>query len=454
MLFKNHKQILSNASNPTLRSDALKILEYAIDSVNPATAIKRKVILNENRLTIGNDEYFLDSYDRIFVIGGGKASGKMAEALEGILGDMVEQGAIIVLEETQQEFNLNKISIHGGHHPVPDEKNVESTRKMFKIIDDLSERDLVFVLISGGGSALMTLPSEGISIRDLQKVTTRLLHSGATINEINAVRKHLSQIKGGLLAKQLYPTTIISLILSDVIGDPLDVIASGPTVADSTTYQDTLDILSKYDITLSNIQSHINRGIKGINTETPRHGQSELENVHNYIIGNVKQACDAAKQKAELLGYDAQVVNSELQGIACEQGIEISLLAKEQSQVNKISQALVFGGETTVHVTGDGLGGRNQELALSTVEYLSGSSVVLVTLASDGIDGVSGSAGAIVDGDTLRRARELGMDPMKFLENNDSYTFFNQLGDTLNAGPTGTNVNDLILVLIPGETHG
>ena len=451
MLFKNHRQLLSNARNPAIRSDALKILEHTIASANPVEAVRRNVTLDENRLTICKDEYSLDSFSRIFVIGGGKASGKMAEALENILGKHVTKGAVIVLDGTQQEYNLSKISIHGGHHPVPDGKNVDSTQKMLEIIDDISEKDLVFVLISGGGSALMTLPLEEIPLGDIQNVTTRLLHSGATINEINAVRKHLSQIKGGLLAKRLYPATVISLILSDVIGDSLDVIASGPTVADSTTYQDALDILSKYDISISSILSLIKRGVKGSIPETPKHGQPELERVKNHIIGNVKQACEAAKLKADSLGYKFQVINSELQGIACEKGVEIARLALQVSRGSKEPQALILGGETTVHVTGDGMGGRNLELALCTVEYLSGVDAVLVTMASDGIDGSSSSAGAIVDGDTLNRANKLGLDPGEFLSNNDSYTFFNKLGDTLETGLTGTNVNDLVVVLIPGE---
>jgi len=454
MLFKNHKQLLINAENPALRDDALKILDYTIDSVNPYEAMYRIVSLNENRLTIDEDEYILDSYQRVIVIGGGKACGKMAEALESILGDRISQGAIIVLDGTQPEYNLKKIAIHGAYHPVPDEKNVESTQQILTHIENISERDLVFVLISGGGSALMTLPAEGILLKDLQYVTNRLLHSGATINEMNAVRKHLSKLKGGLLAKKVYPATVISLILSDVIGDPLDVIASGPTVADSTTYQNALDTLSKYDL-LDNIPNTVKyrfeQGITGKISETLKPGQPELENVKNYIIGNVKQACDAAKHMADSLGYNSQVINSDLHGNAGKQGIEISRMAIEQSQKNAMPKALIFGGETTVQVTGDGMGGRNQELALSTVEILSGSNVVLISMASDGVDGVSGSAGAIVDGRTYFRARKLGMNPYDYLERNDSYSFFDKLGDTLNTGPTGTNVNDLILILIPGE---
>ena len=454
MLFINHKQLLRNAMNPALRDDALKILEYAINSVNPNEAMLRSISINKNILTIGEDEYRLDSYHRIIVLGGGKASGCMAEALESIIGDRISNGAIIVLEGTQSKYNLNHISTYGASHPIPNEKNVESTRIMLANLSNITDKDLVFVLISGGGSALMTLPADGIPLKDLQVVTNILLHSGATINELNTIRKHLSNLKGGLLTKKTYPATLISLILSDVIGDPLDVIASGPTIADSTTYQDAIAVLSKYNLidkTPETIKNRFEQGISGRVSETTKPGGPELRNVNNYVIGNVKLACEAAKRKAESLGYNSQVIRTDLQGESRKQGVELATLVLDQLFDEKLPKALIFGGETTVHVTGNGIGGRNHELVLSTVELLSGSGIVLTSIATDGVDGASASAGAIVDGKTLTRAKRMGMEPSEYLENNDSYTFFNALGDTLNTGHTKTNVNDLTLILIPDE---
>ena len=409
--------------NPDLRDDALKILEYAINSVNPNEAMLRSISLNKKILTIGEDEYRLDSYHRIIVLGGGKASGCMAEALESIIGDRISNGAIIVLEGTQSKYNLNHISTYGASHPIPTEKNVESTRIMLANLSNITDKDLVFVLISGGGSALMTLPADGIPLKDLQVVTNILLHSGATINELNTIRKHLSNLKGGLLTKQTYPATLISLILSDVIGDPLDVIASGPTIADSTTYQDAIAVLSKYNLidkTPETIKNRFEQGISGRVSETTKPGEPELRNVNNYVIGNVKLACEAAKRKAESLGYNSQVIRTDLQGESRKQGVELATLVLDQLFDEKLPKALIFGGETTVHVTGNGIGGRNHELVLSTVELLSGSGIVLTSIATDGVDGASASAGAIVDGKTLTRAKRMGMEPSEYLENNDS----------------------------------
>jgi len=454
MLFKNQKELLSNSENPTQRYNALKILEYAINSVNPYDAVLRTISLNENILTIGKIEYDLDLYDRIIVIGGGKASGRMAEALENILGDHISQGSVIVLNGTQLEYNLHRISVYEASHPIPGKNNLESTYLMLRNLYEISRKDLVFVLISGGGSALMTYPAKGLPLKDIQFVTNILLNSGATINEINMVRKHLSCIKGGLLAKMIYPATTISLILSDVIGDKLDVIASGPTVADNTTYKDAMNVISKYnlfDLTPVTIKNRLEQGIAGKIPETPKPGDPELKNINNYVIGNVKSACEAAKRKAESLGYNSKIVSTELQGEARRQGIELARLALNQSLTDKLPKALIFGGETTVHIKGKGVGGRNQELALSTVELLSGSRIVLTTMTTDGVDGISDSAGAIVDGTTLMRAKSVSMDPHEYINNNDSYTFFNKLGDTLNTSSTGTNVNDLTIILIPSD---
>ena len=325
---------------------------------------------------------------------------------------------------------------------------------MLELTKNLSEDDLVITLISGGGSALMPLPAEKIALDDLQDITGKLLRTGASINELNAVRKHLSAFKGGQLARHCSPATVLSLILSDVIHDPLDTIASGPTAPDDSSYSDALGVLEKYGLFVDapeQIRSRINAGVRGLLTETPKNGDPVFDRVHNILVANNSIAAIAAKKKAEELGYNSMVVSTSIEGEARQVGVDYSDMAKEvidKDRPLKKPAAIILGGETTVTVKGSGIGGRNQELALGATLGLDCASCLIATLGTDGIDGPTEAAGAFVDGSTMKWADAKGMNPLRYLENNDSYTFFSEIGDAIITGPTGTNVNDLTLIMV------
>jgi glycerate-2-kinase len=301
----------------------------------------------------------------------------------------------------------------------------------------------------------MTYPALDISLSEIRSLTERLLRSGATINELNAVRKHLSAIKGGLMAKSAHPATVLSLILSDVVGDPLDTIASGPTSPDHTTFEDAIGVLKKrgiWDETTPSVRRHLEKGLSGEVEETPKAGDIIFDRVHNVVIGSNLTAAREAQRRAEELGYHSLLWSTSVEGEAKEVGMVFADIVKEIVAADtpiKRPAVLIAGGETTVTVTGNGIGGRNQELALSASLEIAGYDVAVAALATDGIDGPTDAAGAIVDGSTLKRADTMNMDALQFLADNDSYTFFSRLGDALLTGLTGTNVNDLILILIP-----
>jgi len=397
----------------------------------------------------------LETFKNIYVLGGGKASGAMAEALENVLGEWITDGIINIPRGTKSLYSTRKIVLHEASHPVPNEDGVLGTRKILELAEKAGENDLIICLISGGGSSLMPQPRDGVSLEDKKKITNELLRCGATINEINAVRKHISNFKGGWLAKKAYPATVVSLLLSDVVGDPLDVIASGPTVPDTTTFGDAISILKKYNIwgkVPSSIRSLLLDGARGAEPETPKKGDRVFEKVHNLVIGSNRAACLAAKDELDRNGLKTIFLTSYMEGEAREVGTFLGTLIREiMNSGNPLSRpcALISGGETTVTVVGDGKGGRNQELALAAslkIRGLDGS--VLASVNTDGVDGPTDAAGAIVDGDTIRRAEEKGLDPIGFLLNNDSYTFFSKLGDLIITGPTGTNVTDIAVIVV------
>jgi len=460
MLFLNEKGILENAASHSLRKlrrDAMDILSTAVEAVDPGEAIRRNLVMDDGELRIHGVTLDLDRCSNVYVIGGGKAGGSMAEAIEELLGDRVTIGVLNVLKGTESDYHLEKIRLNGASHPIPGEDCVRGVEEMLTLMEGASEEDLFIVLISGGGSSLMTYPTGKVSLEEIRTLTERLLRSGATINELNAVRKHLSAIKGGLMAKRAHPATVLSLILSDVVGDPLDTIASGPTAPDQTTFGDAVEVLKRrglWDKAPSSARTRLEKGLRGDLDETPKEGNEIFDKVHNLVIGSNVAAAEAALRRAEDLGYDSRILSTRVEGEAKEVGAALAGVAKEimstGSAIDRPS-ALIAGGETTVTVTGDGAGGRNQELALGASIEIRGCDVVIAALATDGIDGPTDAAGAIVDGSTLRRAERLNMDAYQFLSNNDSYTFFTKLGDAFFTGPTGTNVNDLTLVLISGE---
>jgi hydroxypyruvate reductase len=345
------------------------------------------------------------------------------------------------------------VRILEANHPIPDAAGVEATRSIASLLAEADDRDLVLCVISGGGSALLTLPADGITLDDLQRTTNILLRSGATINEINAVRKHLDQVKGGGLARLAAPATVVALVLSDVVGNPLDAIASGPTVPDTTTWSDAADVLRRYglwDLVPRAITDRIQAGLDERLPDTPKPEDSVFARVRTYIVGSNLQACRAAAIEAERLGLRSLVLTTYVEGEAREVARVLAALLQEvHASGHPLPRpcCLVAGGETTVTVRGTGKGGRNQELALAASWPLRGiPRVLLASIGTDGSDGPTEAAGALVDGTTLDRAAKLGLDAAHHLAENDAYPFFDRLGDLIRTGPTNTNVNDLFLL--------
>jgi hydroxypyruvate reductase len=445
-----------------------RILAAALDAVDPAAAVEHYLGRQGEMLSIGGQTYDLASYERVFLAGAGKAGMPMARAAAKILGDKLAGGVVVVKEghtgaqsaehRAQSELPdlhspLNTLRFIESGHPIPDERGVAGARRMAEMLEQVSEHDLVLALISGGGSALLTLPAPGISLADMQALTGALLACGANINEINTLRKHLDQVKGGGLARLAHPAALVTLVLSDVVGSPLDVIASGPTVADPTTFGDASAILERYGIvekTPPAILEHLRRGMAGAIEESLKPGDARLERVQNLIVGSNPQAADAALNAARGEGFNTLLLTTYLQGEAREVGRTLAAIAREMAATGRpIARpaCIVAGGETTVTLRGDGKGGRNQELALAAVAELAGlRDIALVALATDGGDGPTAAAGAVVTGATAQQARERALDPAAYLARNDAYPFFAALGDLLLPGPTQTNVNDLAFV--------
>ncbi len=437
------------------REEIMAIIKAALKAVDPAEAIRKVVKREGNNLIVAGKAYNLEKYRQVIVIGGGKAGAPMAAAVEELLGEHISKGWVNVKEGYILEPSPTRITINQAGHPTPNESGLEGARKILELASEAKEEDLVITLISGGGSALMPLPAEGITLEDKKIATSLLLKCGATINEINALRKHISALKGGQLAKAAYPATVISLILSDVIGSPLDTIASGPTAPDSTTFADAWKVLEKYNLLAEmppRIVDRIKKGLKGEIPETPKPGDPVFERVQNVIIGDNYIAATAALEEAKKLGYNAMLLTTFLEGEAREVAKAVAALGKEVALRGipiPPPACLILGGETTVTIKGKGKGGRNQELALAAAIALEGwERVTVVTLATDGTDGPTDAAGAIVDGTTTQRAAERGLSPLAYLQDNDSYTFFQALGDLLVTGPTNTNVNDLVFVFV------
>lgn len=449
---KNEKELLKNAKsslNRKARQLAINALNAALGASDPNNIIKSKVKLEKNILTIDGFSLDLSDFRNVFVVGAGKASGAMAEALEAVLGSRIKDGAVNVPYDSPS-CNVKRIKLEHASHPVPDLAGVKGTKHILDIVSQAEENDLVACLLSGGGSSLMPQPREGIPLRDKRRVTDALLKSGATINEINTVRKHISEVKGGWLAKRAFPATVVNLILSDVVGDPLDFIASGPTVPDSTRFDDAIEVLKRYHLWNSipaTVKKVLLAGKKGLIPETPKKGDKAFEKVHNIVIGNSMTACQAAYNSLKAAGLNVLLLTSSLEGQARDVGTVFASVAQETVKSgNPIPKpaAVVAGGETTVTVVGKGKGGRNQEIALgATSKIASLDGVVVASLSTDGIDGPTDAAGALVDGETLRRALDLGLSPKRFLAENNSYSFFSRLGDLVFTGLTGTNVNDV-----------
>jgi glycerate 2-kinase len=425
-----------------------RILAASITAVEPGAAVERFVHRDGDTLTISGRVYDLRSFHRIGLLGIGKASIAMSEKLAEILGARLETG--LVITKHASAIPHFPFPILEGDHPVPGERSLEAGQKTCELISTLGTDDLLFCLISGGGSSLVTSPVVGVSLADMQKLTSVLLSSGASIDEINTLRRRLDRLKGGGIVKISGRATIISLILSDVVGNPLEAIASGPTVPDPSTRSEALFILKKYRLE-EQIPASILHSLRS-SPETPKPGDPIFIDVQNVIVGSNLLAAQAALKQAETEGFHPYLHRIDIQGESRQIAFEIATYLRQARLTGDPVPApacIVAGGETTVTVKGTGKGGRNTELALAAVSELADfPGVLLITLATDGEDGPTDAAGAIVTGKTLHRAADQGMDPITFLERNDSYSFFTGLGDLFKPGPTGTNVNDLVFLFI------
>jgi glycerate 2-kinase len=434
----------------------VQVARAALAAVEPGAAVRRHVQRRGSRLTIGGQAYELDAVDRIWVAGGGKAATAMAGALASLLGRRLAGGLVVTrYGHADPGIDTGPIEVVEAGHPLPDGAGMAATQRLAGLLRQATARDLVLVLLSGGASALLTLPAEGVSLEDLVETTELLLRSGATIGELNAVRKHLSQIKGGGLARLAAPAPVAALVLSDVVGDPLHVIASGPTSPDATTFADAWAAVEHYGLAKrlpAAVAAHLRAGLEGERAETLKPGEALFRRVQNVIVGSNRLAAEAAVDSARALGFNALLLSTFVEGEAREVGRVAAALAREvvaHGRPVARPACLVWGGETTVTVRGQGKGGRNQELALAgalALEDLPG--VVLLALGTDGSDGPTDAAGAVAGGQTVARARALGLDPRAHLANNDAYPFFDALGDLLRTGPTGTNVNDLLFIWV------
>lgn len=441
------------AAAGTQRGQALEVLAAALDAVDPAEAIRRVMVRDGETLRIDGVAYDLTRYRRVLVVGGGKAGTSMVQAVEAILGERIAAGWVNV--KHGYTAPTTRITVHEAGHPVPDAAGMAGTRAMVDLLRGATGDDLVLCLISGGGSALMTLPVDGVSLEDMQALTGLLLRCGAPIQAINTVRKHLSQVQGGQLARLAHPATVVALILSDVVGSPLDVIASGPTVPDSTTFDDALQVIAQYGIedeVPEAIRRHLARGAAGEIPDTPKMGDPALEHVQNVIVADNARAAQAAVERAQALGFNTLLLSTYIEGEAREVAKVLAALAREIAATGHPvprPACLILGGETTVTVRGDGIGGRNQELALAAALGIEGMPHALIaSLATDGSDGPTEAAGGLVDGMTVERGRAAGLSAQASLANNDAYPYLDRVGDLLVTGPTHTNVNDLMAVFV------
>ncbi len=433
------------------RADALAIVEAGIEAVLPENVIRNSVHLEENLLDVKGRRYDLSGYRHIYVAGGGKASGTMAVELEKILDGRITAG--IVNDRYGVEVKTRIIKVNHAGHPLPTEDGVRGVKEMLDMLAPAGPDDLVIFLISGGGSALLPYPAGGISLEDCIRLTDLLLKSGARIAEMNAVRKHVSAIKGGEFLKHTGGASAISLIVSDVVGDDIGFISSGPTAPDATTFADAIGVLVKYgvyDMTPASIKGRLEKGVRGEIPETPKPGDHIFDRVNNVVVAGNIIALDAAAKKAFELHYTPLILGSCIIGESREAGLVLSGIAKEcLKSGNPVEPpaAIISGGETTVTIRGSGKGGRNQELVLGSLQdYTPG--ITIVSADTDGIDGVTDACGAIADGTTLEMARKEGLSIADALKENASYDFFRSLGDLIFTGPTGTNVSDLRLILV------
>lgn len=444
--------MLIGLAQPRVRALLRRLLTSGLDAVDPAVALHRHVKRRGTSLHIDRRHYDLSDFSRIVAVGAGKASGRMAAALEEILGHWLS-GGLVVVKHGDTTFTKKVRLIEAGH-PVPDQRGQKAAAQLLALVGDLGARDLVFVLLSGGASSLLPAPVPGLTLLDKQRTTQLLLRSGATIHEINTVRKHLSSLKGGRLVAAT-PATIIALILSDVLGDDPSTIASGPTAPDPTTYHDACAILRRHFIwrkVPKRVRKHLLLGARGEREESPKPGSPLFRRVHNAMIGNNRAAVDAVMREARRAGLHTLLLSTSLIGEAREAARLFAAIGREikaSGQPIKRPACLIAGGELTVTVRGGGQGGRAQEFALAAAQEIAGlHCIYIAAFGTDGTDGPTDAAGAVVNGQTARRAARLGLDVAESLRCNDAYPLLKKLGSLITTGPTGTNVNDLYLLIV------
>ncbi len=455
-LFSNYNEILANSekSGRRLREDALAILASAVKSADPYGLVCNRVRVEGRTLKVSGENATADVELRgkVRVVAFGKASLGMARAIEEILS--VDEGIVVIPRGQRCGSQPKSFEVLEASHPVPDESSVHAAEKALEIARKCEKNDIFIALISGGGSSLLAKPAEGLTLEDKKAVTELLLRSGCTVSELNVVRKKISAVKGGKLADAAMPAKTLALILSDVIGDPVDAIASGPTAEDTSTFSEAKGVLEKYGLWAripESVRNFIERG-RAEEEERRRKHEKRISNAQNIIIGNNLVAARAAEEEARARGYNTLLLTTHLEGESREVAKVFVAVARDIRRYGipiKTPAAVIAGGETTVSVVGTGRGGRNQEFVLSAaIRIASEEGIVVASIGTDGIDGVSEAAGAIADGFTLKRAKDASLDAEAFLRNNDSYTFFSMLNDALLTGRTGTNVNDIAVLLV------
>ncbi len=425
-------------------------LAAALEAVDPYRAVSRALSREGSELIAGEKRFNLDAYRNIFLVGAGKAGLPMAHAVVDVLGTRLTGGLVIVKDGYGGVGQVGPVRIREAGHPIPDERGVQATQEMLDLLAQAGENDLALVVVSGGGSALLTAPRAGMTLPGMQSLTGNLLACGAAIQEINTLRMQLDVVKGGGLARAAAPAQVVTFILSDVIGYPLDLIASGPTALGKGSVKEALEVAARYGIE-NQLPAGVYHELRQRAAAEKTHSRStDAASVENILVGNNEIAGRAALAQAERLGFNTRLLTTTLQGEARQVGEQMAaVLARLASAGDPLLRPalMVAGGETTVTLRGKGLGGRNQELALAAVAGLSGlENIALISLATDGGDGPTNAAGAVVTGETLARAQALGLDVQLYLDNNDSYHFFLALDDNLRPGPTQTNVNDLLFL--------
>ncbi|MDR2695145.1 MAG: DUF4147 domain-containing protein [Deltaproteobacteria bacterium] len=437
---------------PEYQAELRAILDAALAAVAPDGALARHVRVGGDHLLVGDARYALAAH-RLLVVGAGKGAAPMAAALEELLGEHIAQGLIVVKEG--HGLPLTRIRLAEAGHPMPDERGERATHEMLHMAHNAREGDLVICLLTGGASALTPAMAPGITLDDMRRTTELLLECGAAIHEINALRKHLSVYTGGRLAAAAAPASVLSLIVSDVVGDNLDVIGSGPTAPDDSTFARCLEIAERFGIRdrlPPAVLLRLADGAAGVISETPKANDPLFARVRNELIATNRQALDAAAEAAAKLGYAPRILTSSLHGDCRTRARELTgqaCLAADRLTPGDTPLCLLFGGETTLNVRGTGLGGRNQEKAVIAAQCLRGRRGIAALFAdTDGTDGPTDAAGGFASGSTLDEAVRLGLDPQSYLDNNDCYAFLQRCGHLLMTGPTRTNVMGMGIFLV------